>query len=297
MLKTKNILKITLYILYITMLISLPTRGSKNVCFATNILKVKVPKKVVLGNPFKVWIYYKGKTPIKILWLDKTITLHSKYLLHSHNLNLILGSDVKKDSSGYKKLVIKSNGFNIAKRILIQKRKSSITRITVSKKYVSMKKPQLKRYFREREIVKSILSRFTEKKYYTPNFISPITPSIITSPYARVRIINNTTRSIHTGVDFKAPAGTVVRAINSGKIVFIGDHLFSGKSIYIDHGMGIISMYFHLSKFLVHAGEIVKKGQPIALSGCTGRTSGPHLHLGVSVLGKLIDPMELIKRF
>ena len=115
------------------MLISLPTRGSKNVCFATNILKVKVPKKVVLGNPFKVWIYYKGKTPIKILWLDKTITLHSKYLLHSHNLNLILGSDVKKDSSGYKKLVIKSNGFNIAKRILIQKRKSSITRITVSK--------------------------------------------------------------------------------------------------------------------------------------------------------------------
>ena len=260
-----------------------------------NSIKIIVPKNVVIGDPFELKIYFK-KTPlhIQIFWLNRKLELTC---LNHNTITIFLGSDIKRDKPGFKLLTIKYGNKKILKRIYLKKRKSSITRIQVPRKFSSLSKKDLKRYFREKRIVESVLFKVTKKRYYEKDFIPPILPFIISSPYGRVRIINNKNPSIHTGIDIKAKEGTPVKAINSGIVALTMDQFFSGKSIYIDHGYGIVSMYFHLKKILVKQGQKVKKGQIIALSGKSGRVSGPHLHLGVSILGKMVAPEKLIKKF
>ena len=258
-------------------------------------IKIIVPKNVIIGDPFELKIYSK-KPPsnIQLYWLNRKLDLTR---LNLDSVTIFLGSDIKKDKPGIKLLTIKYGNKKILKRIYLKKRKPSITRIQVPRKFSSLSKKDLKRYFREKRIVESVLFKVTKKRYYEKDFIPPILPFIISSPYGRVRIINNKNPSIHTGIDIKAKEGTPVKAINFGIVALTMDQFFSGKSIYIDHGYGIVSMYFHLKKILVKQGQKVKKGQIIALSGKSGRVSGPHLHLGVSILGKRVDPEKLIKKF
>ena len=258
-------------------------------------IKIIVPKNVIIGDPFELKIYSK-KPPsnIQLYWLNRKLDLTR---LNLDSVTIFLGSDIKKDKPGIKLLTIKYGNKKILKRIYLKKRKLSITRIQVPRKFSSLSKKDLNRYFREKKIVESVLFKVTKKRYYEKDFIPPILPLIISSPYGRVRIINNKNPSIHTGIDIKAKEGTPVKAINSGIVTLTMDQFFSGKSIYIDHGYGIVSMYFHLKKILVKQGQKVKKGQIIALSGKSGRVSGPHLHLGVSILGKMVDPEKLIKKF
>ncbi len=254
--------------------------------------KVIAPSHVILGDPFLIKILnLDKKTGFTIEWLGKKIDFLEN---SSNNVQLILGSDVRRNLPGLKILSIYGKNFYIEKKIILKKRKLSITKIQVAKKYMNLSKLTLKRYLKEKKLLKKILSTFTPQKLYEPHFIPPINPFKITSPYGRCRIINGIKKSIHTGIDIKARPNTKVRAINSGKVLYCGDFLFSGKSIFIDHGQGIISMYFHLNKIIVKQGQMIKKGQIIGLSGSTGRVSGPHLHLGISIFGKMVDPEKLI---
>ena len=75
----------------------------------------------------------------------------------------------------------------------------------------------------------------------------------------------------------------------------MGDHYYAGNSVYVDHGNGVVTMYFHLSEPTVKEGDVVKRGQTVGLTGMTGRATGPHLHFSVSVLGELVDPDTLFK--
>ncbi len=288
--RTKIFFKIIYLSLFYLIILAFFCQGA----IAKEYIEVSAPKYTVLGEPFKILVHFRQDSPISLYWLGRKITLYPKS--NSYSFSLILGSDIKRDRPGYKELKIYAKHIKIIKLIYLKKRRLSITRIRVSKKFSHLTREELDRYFKDQKIIKKILSKFTQKRYFTPHFIRPV-PYPISSPYGRIRIINGSKKSIHTGVDYKAPPGSKIRAINSGKVVFIDNQLFTGRSIYIDHGMGIVSMYFHLSKSLVHKGEYVKKGQIIGLSGATGRVSGPHLHLGVSVLGKLVDPCELIKKF
>jgi murein DD-endopeptidase MepM/ murein hydrolase activator NlpD len=85
-----------------------------------------------------------------------------------------------------------------------------------------------------------------------------------------------------------------IKSINKGVVVFTGNHFFSGNSIYIDHGLGIVSMYFHLSEIKVKTGDEVEIGDVIGFVGSTGRSTGPHLHWGVRVNNIRVNPLSLI---
>ena len=94
-------------------------------------------------------------------------------------------------------------------------------------------------------------------------------------------------------MDFRAAAGNPVRAALPGRVVLAGDHYFAGKSVYVDSGGGVISHYFHLDSIGVREGERVKRGAVIGKSGMTGRSTGPHLHFGLSLSGQLVNPEPL----
>ena len=83
-------------------------------------------------------------------------------------------------------------------------------------------------------------------------------------------------------------------AMNDGMVRLTADHFFSGKGVIVDHGLGLFSMYFHLSSVDVEHGQVVKKGQVIGKVGSTGRATGPHLHWGVRLNGSRVDPYSLL---
>ncbi len=142
----------------------------------------------------------------------------------------------------------------------------------------------------------TILSRIqTEPEvFWEGGFILPV-PGKVTSPFGARRIINHKPKSPHSGVDLRAGVGEEVRASNSGKVALVYEGYLFGKTVLLDHGGGIYTLYCHLSQPLVKNGEMVKKGEVIALSGATGRASGPHLHFGAKLLDARIDPLSLIQ--
>ena len=129
-------------------------------------------------------------------------------------------------------------------------------------------------------------------------FTLPLAPPLAHLPaggrFGSRRVFNGEPRNPHTGADYAAAAGTPVMAVAAGRVVLAEEYFFSGNSVFIDHGDGLISMYFHLSGIAVSAGESVERGEVIGLVGATGRATGPHLHVGLRWHGARIDPAQLL---
>jgi murein DD-endopeptidase MepM/ murein hydrolase activator NlpD len=104
------------------------------------------------------------------------------------------------------------------------------------------------------------------------------------------RFFNGEPRSPHAGLDVAVASGTPIKASAQGQVLAVGDYFFNGKTVFIDHGNGLITMYCHLERIDVRTGETVSKGQLLGLSGKTGRATGPHLHWSVVLNGAMVDP-------
>jgi murein DD-endopeptidase MepM/ murein hydrolase activator NlpD len=145
----------------------------------------------------------------------------------------------------------------------------------------------------EAELLQSIYSVSTPRWMGQGKFIVPHEGEI--SPnFGERRIYNNVPRSTHSGVDIRASAGSPVHASNSGKVVLARDLYFSGKTVILDHGLGLFTYYCHFSRIKVKIGDTVRKGDIIGLVGSTGRSTGPHLHWGVKILESRVDPLALL---
>ena len=114
------------------------------------------------------------------------------------------------------------------------------------------------------------------------------------SAFGLRRFFNEEPRAPHVGIDLAVDRGTPVKASAPGTVLAADDYFFNGKTIFIDHGNGLITMYCHLDKFKVKAGQVVSKGQVIALSGMTGRATGPHLHWSVILNQTMVDPAAFV---
>ena len=108
--------------------------------------------------------------------------------------------------------------------------------------------------------------------------------------FGRRRIFNGEARAPHSGLDLAVPRGTPVKAPAAGKVLAVDDYFFNGKTVFVDHGNGLISLSCHLDRIDVTPGETVRPGQALGRSGMTGRASGPHLHWSVVLNGVMVDP-------
>ena len=143
---------------------------------------------------------------------------------------------------------------------------------------------------RAREIGRSAHDR---APMWTASFIKPRT-SVVTSEFGSGRVFNGQLTTRHLGVDFRGAVGEPVKAANRGVVALVDNFFLAGNVVYIDHGGGVVTSYFHLSKPLVHAGEIVKRGQVIGLVGNTGRVTGPHLHWAARYGANTVNPLDLL---
>jgi murein DD-endopeptidase MepM/ murein hydrolase activator NlpD len=130
--------------------------------------------------------------------------------------------------------------------------------------------------------------------YFNDEFVYPLDSISNVGAYGNIRC-NSGVCLQHLGVDLDADEGTSVYSINSGVVKFARETTNYGKTIIVEHGGGIRSMYLHLSEFLVSEGQSVSSGQTIAYSGNTGYSIAPHLHLSINVYGYSINPLEFLE--
>jgi murein DD-endopeptidase MepM/ murein hydrolase activator NlpD len=115
------------------------------------------------------------------------------------------------------------------------------------------------------------------------------------SPFGLRRFFNGEPRSPHAGIDIKAPKGAPVVASNRGRVALTDELFFTGKTVVLDHGLGLFTLYVHLSEIEAKAGTMVDRGARIGKVGATGRVTGPHLHWGMRLGGQRVDPLALLE--
>lgn len=181
----------------------------------------------------------------------------------------------------------------LAYRVEVVKEKFRVEHLKLPKDKVDLDEQGLARWKAEQEQVKEALATDSQSRLWQPSFVEPVSGKR-TGIFGSVRIMNGQARNPHNGEDIGAPTGTDVAATNDGVVRLTVDHIFSGKGVFLDHGLGFYSMYFHLSDVLVKDGESVKAGQVIGKVGATGRATGPHLHWGVKLNGARVNPYALL---
>lgn len=160
---------------------------------------------------------------------------------------------------------------------------------------VDLSPKNLARVQKERALLDALWARETPEKLWDGAFLTPVPDGKAGTPFGVRRWINGQPRSPHTGLDITAPEGTPILAANSGNVVLVAEHFFEGKCVFIDHGAGLYTMYFHLKEPRVRQGDRVRRGEVIGWVGSTGRATGPHLHWGVRLAGARVDPAAFIE--
>jgi murein DD-endopeptidase MepM/ murein hydrolase activator NlpD len=128
---------------------------------------------------------------------------------------------------------------------------------------------------------------------WTAPFVHP-RDARITGQFGTGRLFNGRVASRHLGVDFSGATGTPVNAANRGIVALVDTFFLAGNVVYIDHGGGIVTGYFHLSESLVREGDVVERGQRIGSVGATGRVTGPHLHWSARYGALTVNPLDLV---
>ena len=166
--------------------------------------------------------------------------------------------------------------------------------LTVEKKFTEPSAEQLQQIADSVKVKDDYLNRVTPAREWGGKFAAPA-EAAISDVYGSQRIFNGKAQRPHYGLDFRVPTGTPVAAMNSGTVLLARFLYFEGNCVVIDHGQGLLTLYFHLSEIKVKEGDPVKRGEEIGLSGGTGRATGPHLHVAVRWQGTYLDPARLLQ--
>lgn len=176
--------------------------------------------------------------------------------------------------------------------VKIVKEEYAVQHLKLPKNKVDLDSKTLKRVRLEQKEMANAFHHVGIHPLWDGAFLEP-TKGKVTGRFGSRRVINGQTKRPHSGEDIAAPQGTLVHAINKGTVVATVDHFFSGKGVIIDHGVGLFSMYFHLSEIDVQPGQSLKKGDALGKVGSTGRATGPHLHWGIRLNGARVNPYAL----
>ena len=167
-------------------------------------------------------------------------------------------------------------------------------KLTVAPKFVSPDPEELKQIEADRALKDKVFASSAPQRLWSGNFHAPVAAPP-TDSFGTRRTFNGKLASIHKGMDFRTPTGTPIHAANSGTVVLACRLYYEGNCIAIDHGLGLYSISMHLSRINVKEGDRVHSGQPLGLSGATGRVTGPHLHWAIRWQSAYLDPAKLLK--
>lgn len=166
--------------------------------------------------------------------------------------------------------------------------------LAVEKKFTEPDPEQQRQIAEGVKVKEDYLARVTPEREWDGNFAAPVEAET-SDVFGSQRIFNGVAQRPHFGLDYRVHTGTPVAAMNDGTVLLARFLYFEGNCVVIDHGQGLLILYFHLSEFKVKEGDTVKRGQIVGLSGGTGRATGPHLHVAVRWQGTYLDPARLLQ--
>jgi hypothetical protein len=167
-----------------------------------------------------------------------------------------------------------------------------VQKLTLPKKMVDYPKAEIARIEREAHSLALALTGRTAGLALRRAFARPV-EGRISAGFGGARVLNGEARAPHGGEDIAAATGTPVLAANDGRVALVGNFYLTGRTVVVDHGQGIFTLYGHMSKIRLGYGSMVERGAVIGWVGATGRATGPHLHYGVILRGVKIDPESL----
>jgi murein DD-endopeptidase MepM/ murein hydrolase activator NlpD len=236
-------------------------------------------------------------TEVKGTFLNRTIPFFREFRPGEPAGHIgLLGIDMQDEPGTYELSVEVKQGEQakqLSFNVQVAKEKFTVEHLKLPKDKVDLDEKSTARWKAEQQLVREALAENSRLKLWRSNFVEPVSGKR-TGIFGSVRIMNGQARNPHNGEDIGAPMGADVAATNDGIVRITVDHIFSGKGVFVDHGLGFYSMYFHLSEILVKDGDLVTAGQIIGKVGATGRATGPHLHWGVKLNGARVNPYALL---
>ena len=192
---------------------------------------------------------------------------------------------------GTHRLVVRTGGQEeITREFSVTAKQYETQHLTIkNKRMVNPEKRDLERIGREQKRIRQALATWNDASPATLRFELPV-DGPLSSPFGLRRFFNQQPRKPHSGLDIAADEGTPIKAPAAGQVVDTGEFFFNGNTVFIDHGQGLVTMYCHLSRIDVRAGQTLQTGDVIGAVGKTGRVTGAHLHWGVSLNDARVDP-------
>jgi murein DD-endopeptidase MepM/ murein hydrolase activator NlpD len=208
----------------------------------------------------------------------------------------LVGIDLERKAGTYPVAVNARVGATIVRggeALVVQPRTFATRRLRVDPDFVNPSGPILARIASEAAFVREVAGRSAQDRLWSAPFLRPV-PDQANSRFGTRNIFNGERRRPHGGTDFLSAAGTPIHAPNSGRVVAARELFFTGNTLIIDHGLGVMSLLAHLSSMDVHEGDTVTAGQIVGRVGSTGRVTGPHLHWALTVAGARVDPLSAL---
>lgn len=191
---------------------------------------------------------------------------------------------------GTHKLLVRHDAEKSTALFEVQDKQYPTQHITITdKRKVNPNQYDMKRINSETARIDAALQHWTDKDTIPFNFIWPV-KGRVSGLFGRRRVFNGESRKPHSGMDIAAAKGTLIQAPAEGIVRGTGDYFFNGNTVFIDHGQGLITLFCHLNRIDVSDGQKVQQGDVIGTVGATGRVTGPHLHLGVSLNDERVEP-------
>jgi murein DD-endopeptidase MepM/ murein hydrolase activator NlpD len=254
------------------------------------------PEVVVAGSPELICVEAGDATSIDGEWLGRKLDFfrgrdgRTWFALAGVDVEAAVGPSTLKIT-----LHLKSGGVReLSETLPIEAAHYKTGALTVEPKYVEPGPEELKRIAEDKQLKDKIFATSATLPLWSANFQAPVVAEP-TDSFGTRRTFNGKLASIHKGMDFRAPSGTPVRAGNSGVVVLARPLYYEGNCVVIDHGLGLFTISMHLSRIDVKEGQQVATGDPVGLSGATGRVTGPHLHWGIRWQGASLDPAKLLQ--
>ncbi len=191
-------------------------------------------------------------------------------------------------------IVIYGDGRRESRHLAVKPRRYKVQRINgLARRKVTPRDQDIARIRADNALIGAVRHLDTDHDYFKSGFAWPV-KGPLSGVFGSLRILNGKPKSPHNGTDIAAPSGALVTAPADGIVALVGDDMFyTGKTVMIDHGFGLITVYAHMSKILATEGAVVHRGDPIGRVGKTGRVTGPHLHWGATLFATHLDPALL----
>jgi len=233
------------------------------------------------------------KNEISVNFLGKTLSL----ITLQDDIVAFAGIDAKQTPGNYD-LVVTDGEEEVVKKIFVNDARFPVTKIVVTPKLEEQgfTPENIVQSFEKSENVqlREAMEYSREIPYFDKPFRVPLDKKVVVGNFGNIRQEGEAAFQ-HLGVDLDAAVGDSLYAMNNGKIIFQKELPTYGKTLIIDHGVGIFSIYLHLDQFLKNLGEEVLKGELVGRTGNTGYSIEPHLHLSLKINGASVDPLEFIK--